>query len=113
MKKYFFIFLFFSFPIFADIPWQKLRSGDVILLSLECWVCQLIEQEEGLPYSHMALVYRDQNGIRLIESWGREGVAAKSPEIFFKDKRVNSKHKTTVLRHQTLWNSKKIIHLSK
>ena len=33
-----------------------LRPGDVLLQSLPCYVCSLIESEEGLPYSHSSVV---------------------------------------------------------
>lgn len=108
MKIFFFLFFFFSFTVFANIPWEKLRTGDIILLSLECRVCSLIELEEGLPYSHMALVYRDKKNIlKLVESWGSAGVKAKTVTEFFQDKKLNSKNTMIVLRHKKLLNTKK------
>ena len=90
---------------YASVPWHKLRTGDVLLLSLDCWVCKLIEAEEGLPFSHLALVYRDQTGIKLVESWTR-GVEIKTVEDFLKDKKINNQQKIVVLRHPSFFRSR-------
>ncbi|MBS1959022.1 MAG: hypothetical protein JST80_06080 [Bdellovibrionales bacterium] len=39
-----------------------LKPGDVVLISQPCFMCSLIEIEEGLPYSHGGVIVRDQVG---------------------------------------------------
>jgi hypothetical protein len=85
----------------AFIPWNKLQTGDLILLSLNCRVCQLIELEEGLPFSHMALVVKENYQIKLLEAWGVEGIRKKSIQEFWSDKNLNSENPILVLRHKT------------
>jgi hypothetical protein len=100
---------YFSSLVYSNesIPWHKLKTGDIVLLSLDCWVCSLIELEEGKPYSHLAVVYRNpQNHLFLVESWGSAGVQMKTVTEFFQDKRLNSQNPMTVLRHKSLINKR-------
>lgn len=47
-----------------------LETGDILLMSVPCYVCSLIEIEEGVPYSHSAVVFRDGARIEVLEAWG-------------------------------------------
>lgn len=40
----------------------ELKTGDVILLPLRCYLCSLIESETNSPYSHSGVVYRNEAG---------------------------------------------------
>jgi hypothetical protein len=60
-------------PSFAatDVGIHDLKSGDVILQSQACFVCQLIEEEENSPYSHIGVIVTPTQGEPLVlESWG-------------------------------------------
>ena len=46
-----------------------IRKGDILLQSIPCWSCWLIEKEENSAYSHLALVV-ETNPIQLIEAFG-------------------------------------------
>jgi hypothetical protein len=48
-----------------------LKSGDVLLQSIPCYVCSMIEIEEGAPYSHMGVVLKTSAGISLLQAWGK------------------------------------------
>ncbi len=51
------------------IPASSLRSGDVILLSLPCRICKVIEAEEGAPFSHMGVILRYNNQISVLDAY--------------------------------------------
>lgn len=85
----------------TSIPWSKLQTGDLIMMSLQCRLCQLIELEEGLPFSHMALVVKNQQKISLVESWGLSGVKIKDIQEFWLDKKLNLKNPIVILRHSS------------
>lgn len=78
----------------------KLRPGDVILLSLNCYVCRLIEAEEGLPYSHSGIVLYDPTVKELGVAQALNGVAF-LPLSQFLSQRKNGSH-ALVLRSQEL-----------
>ena len=42
-----------------------LRSGDVVLLSLNCWVCSLIEAETRSNFSHIGVVIKDPTDMQM------------------------------------------------
>lgn len=54
----------FAFP--------ALKTGDIILLPLHCWVCSLIELEHDTIFSHAGIVYRNPQSedLFVLESWG-------------------------------------------
>lgn len=56
-----------SSPVFSAIKHLDLRSGDLILVSLNCRLCELIEKEEQAPYSHMGLLLDEKT---VLESLG-------------------------------------------
>lgn len=49
---------------------EKLKTGDLILLPLNCWVCSLIEEEENSIYSHIGVVVYENNKPFVYEAWG-------------------------------------------
>lgn len=50
---------------------SELKTGDVLLQPLNCYLCNAIEKLEGSIYSHSAIVIRNSNGeILLLESLG-------------------------------------------
>jgi len=50
---------------------SELRTGDILLQPLSCYLCNAIEKLEGSIYSHSAIVVRDSaEGIILLESLG-------------------------------------------
>lgn len=50
----------------------QLQPGDVLLQSQACFMCSLIELEEGLPYSHAGVVVRGTDGaLSVLEAWQR------------------------------------------
>ncbi|RYZ65920.1 MAG: hypothetical protein EOP09_13510 [Proteobacteria bacterium] len=63
---------------------QELETGDVLLMSIPCYVCSLIELEEGTPYSHSAVVVREQSSWSVYEAWG---VVKKTPLAEFLSRR--------------------------
>jgi hypothetical protein len=58
---------------FAESPLltaNDLKTGDVLVQSLPCYLCAMIEAEEHAPYSHAAVVIRKENEITALEAWG-------------------------------------------
>lgn len=52
---------------------SHLRPGDVLLVPLNCYVCNAIEKETGVPYSHSVVVGNSSvsaNEIFVYEAWG-------------------------------------------
>ena len=49
----------------------ELKTGDVLLQSVSCYLCTLIEKEEDSPYSHAGVVLREGNQIWVAEAWGK------------------------------------------
>ncbi len=48
-----------------------LKTGDVILVTLPCQICSVIEAEEKAPFSHMGLVARDQGEVFVLDAYDR------------------------------------------
>jgi hypothetical protein len=51
------VFLFFiSINLFSrELPW---RSGDTLLIALNCYSCRYNESESGAPFSHSGVLLR-------------------------------------------------------
>lgn len=88
------------------IPWNKLQTGDILLLSLECRVCKLIELEEGLPFSHMAIFVKTGTKFMIMEAWA-DGVKLKNVSEFFEDKRMTKNSEVVILRHIKVKNTRR------
>lgn len=69
------LFFVFSLNLFAqggtDQKILEIRTGDVILISLNCSICPLIENETNSPFSHSALVLKkDDASIYVAQALG-------------------------------------------
>jgi hypothetical protein len=50
---------------------ENLKSGDVLLLSLNCYECRMIESETNSAYSHSGVVIRDEkNNLQIAQALG-------------------------------------------
>ena len=66
MKTFLFIFLtIFTIPTFA-LTINDLQTGDVVLLSLKCIECRVIESETNSLFSHSGVVVVDEQGRKRI-----------------------------------------------
>lgn len=50
---------------------RDLKTGDVLLQSVPCYICSLIELEEGAPYSHAGVVDKQGETIFVLQAWQR------------------------------------------
>ena len=67
-----------------------LQSGDVILISFNCYECRVIENETDSPFSHSGVVLKDESGnLKIAQSLGQ--IALYNPQDFFKYKTPNTK----------------------
>jgi hypothetical protein len=48
---------------------SHLRSGDVILISLPCRICKVIEAEEEAPFSHMGIILQHKGRITVLDAY--------------------------------------------
>ena len=48
--------------LFANLSFKDLKAGDVLLISLNCFECRMIESETNSQFSHSGVVIVDQNG---------------------------------------------------
>ncbi len=55
-------------PAAFGLDTADLRSGDLLLESLPCQLCSLIEVEEGAPYSHGAVILRENSQIYALQA---------------------------------------------
>ena len=58
------------------LPRQDLKTGDVLLISLPCRLCSIIEAEEGAPFSHIGLVLMEGGRVTVLDSYHK---VAQSP----------------------------------
>lgn len=65
------LFLILAFPLRAlTVP--HLQVGDVLLLSLKCYECRVIESETESLFSHSGVIIKDELGnIRVAQSLGK------------------------------------------
>jgi hypothetical protein len=71
-----------------------LKTGDILLQSVPCYLCSLIEFEENSTYSHMGIVVVEENGVSVFESWQK--VEKISLRDFLNKKKADSQ--TLILR---------------
>ena len=66
MKFLWFLLIVLIFnPALSTVKQDKVLrflTGDIILLPLDCRVCEMIEDETGTPYSHSGIVINDEMG---------------------------------------------------
>jgi hypothetical protein len=67
---------------------DDLRSGDVLLESLPCHLCGLIEIEEGAPFSHAGVILKENGQIRVLQALNR--VQSVSIDAFLAQRRKGS-----------------------
>ena len=48
---------------------SDLKTGNLLLIPLNCGLCHLIEGEERTPYSHAGLVVQSGSKIEILEAW--------------------------------------------
>lgn len=77
-----------------NLKLADLKSGDVLAQSIVCGICELIEKEEGGPYSHVGVVLADASKVEVLQAWN--GVERVSLEHFISKRRPRAK--TLVLR---------------
>ena len=59
MKPFFILLIIvFSFSLKAF----ELQSGDIILISFNCYECRVIESETNSPFSHSGVVVKNEKG---------------------------------------------------
>jgi uncharacterized protein YycO len=58
--------LVFPFGLYAF----ELKVGDILLQPLSCWSCNLIEEQEKSPYSHMGMVIEVGQKVKVVEALG-------------------------------------------
>jgi hypothetical protein len=74
--------LVFNILFFSNLAHgANLRSGDLILISLNCRSCPKIESETGSPYSHSGLLIQENNQWVVLEALG---TVKKTPLAKFK-----------------------------
>ena len=66
----FVISIFGRLSILADFDVNHLKTGDVILLDMDCWSCQMIEDETFGPYSHSGVILKKDKKIYVGQSLG-------------------------------------------
>lgn len=65
------MFLFFIFLLSLSVAANELKTGDVLVQPLDCYLCNLIEAEEESIYSHIGVVFVKNKEIKVFESFGR------------------------------------------
>ncbi|MDH4469018.1 MAG: YiiX/YebB-like N1pC/P60 family cysteine hydrolase [Bacteriovoracaceae bacterium] len=74
IKRNFFLFLIAALSFHSEAT--NLKTGDLIFVSLPCYMCRLIELEERSLYSHMGMVVmrvgedKRFHEALILESWG-------------------------------------------
>jgi len=69
--KTFILFFAFSFLFLKQTFALDLQSGDVLLISFNCYECRVIESETNSKFSHSGVVIKNENGeIRIGQSLG-------------------------------------------
>lgn len=65
------ILSFFTFKKASATEFDNIQIGDVILISLNCYGCQIIESETGSKYSHSSVVInKSGNNVMVAQSLG-------------------------------------------
>ena len=66
-----------------------LKTGDVLLLPVQCHLCQMIEAEEHTPYAHAGVVLIENQQPQILEAWDR---VSKTPLANFLRRRKKNSH---------------------
>lgn len=72
MRKFIFLIIIIgTFNLSAkEIKPSELKTGDLLLQPLNCWLCNLIEAETNSNYSHIGIV-SNKNEVEVLEAWGK------------------------------------------
>jgi hypothetical protein len=115
MKPFnFFISVLFSFylssALASSLPAFELHSGDIILISFNCYECRVIESETNTPFSHSGVVLRGSSG-ELFVAQSLTQVRLSSVQDFLKNKTPHTQ--ASVFRPYELENRKDFPELEK
>lgn len=99
MKQLLLVILIFTFFTSGtahskSVRWSELKTGDLLLQSVPCYLCALIEKEEHSHYSHVGIVLKNGSSIEILQAWQQ---VKKSPLPEFLQLR-KKETKTLVLR---------------
>jgi len=107
MKPFFILLIIvFSFSLKAF----ELQSGDIILISFNCYECRVIESETNSPFSHSGVVVKNEKG-ELMVAQSLTTVRLSSLQDFLKNK--TPKSSASVLRAYELENRIDFIEIEK
>ena len=96
--KLFFLLLFvFDVHATGSVGEDDLRSGDVILMSIDCYLCRAIEVETGSEYSHVGIVLGKKDGVVWVADASSKGVIAVPFEEFVSEE--DARH-ALIVRHR-------------
>lgn len=102
MFKYIF-FIIFAFLKFNFVFGTELKSGDIILFSLNCYECRVIESETNSHFSHSGVVIKNiYQEVKIGQSLGQVGLY--SLEQFLKNKTPGTQ--------ASVYRPKQFLHLS-
>lgn len=107
VKVIFITFVLSQFVCFTpQTEAAQLQTGDLILVSLPCAVCALIEAEESSRYSHIGIAVQQEHEWKVLESWST--VKATPLEEFLGRRRKGSpigifRHRTQAFSNDQLW----------
>ncbi|MEN9528131.1 MAG: hypothetical protein RI932_4 [Pseudomonadota bacterium] len=59
----------------------QLQAGDILLVPLNCYVCNAIEKETGVPYSHSVVVANASKNLENIDVYEAWGTTRKAPLV--------------------------------
>ncbi len=99
MKALYFITLITLFN--SHVHSSEFQSGDVIVISLKCYICPVIEDEGNGPFSHSGIILKRKNKIMVAQALGPVHVVPL--KTFLKQKRKEGK--VAVYRSYDLENS--------
>lgn len=51
-------------------PVPRFQTGDLLFISMDCFLCQMIELEEEGPYSHAGVILKDKGRVYVAHSLG-------------------------------------------
>lgn len=55
--------------VFAKASAFEIQEGDILLQPLHCRVCTLIEEQNNSPYSHIGIVIKEGEELKVFEAW--------------------------------------------
>lgn len=93
-----FLVIFLSIYVAPATHAFTLKSGDVLLQPLHCYLCNLIEAQTNSSYSHVGIVVSDEKKLYVLEAW--QTVRLTPLDEFLQKTQKGEKIK--VLRHRLL-----------